>query len=193
MRNNLTFCEPMKCSRTLLASFEWAVSFVPIWYSTILVHCSTKSTSRIRPLCAHTMTLKAAAVTEATRAHWPTCSLHLNFTQYFGAMMNKSNNYKTKTDTFERIIEKCKYGILRGTTSTISVKQVVAALPYCTGNSGHQLRLLTFLWKIFFSGFFFSSGNVISRNFRGEKFLKGIFVSLFSPHNQHAKAILMTV
>ena len=40
-----------------------------------------------------------------------------------------------KTDTFERILEKRKYGILRCATSAISVKQVVATLPDRTGNS----------------------------------------------------------
>ena len=33
--------------------------------------------------------LKGAAVAEATRAHWHTCSLLLNFTQYLGANGNR--------------------------------------------------------------------------------------------------------
>ena len=59
---------------------------------------------------------EAAAVTEATRAHWPTRSLLLNVTQYL----------------FADTIKKRKYGIfLRCTTSAISV----ATLPDRTGNS----------------------------------------------------------
>ena len=83
------------------------------------------------PCC---IVLKGAAVTKTTRAHWHTCSLLLNFTQYLYPMVIKLCSCKTKTDTFERILKKRKYSILRCATSTISVKQDVVTLPDRTGN-----------------------------------------------------------